>query len=174
MKHTLLAAVLLLVSPYLTLGQSEPRSKPKDVNGWTKASWGMTREEIMEAFPGTHPSKAVLVSAPFKIGNDRFNAEFNFAVNSKLLDVVIISPMDEILLPDDLFQRLELMLTEKYGSPTTRADPSLPDKEIISTSWAFPSTIISLNRISMHGPIPENTVTISYLKNPSRKGADNL
>jgi hypothetical protein len=174
MKHALLAAILLILSECAILGQSGLRSKPKDVNGWTKASWGMTRDEITKAFPGTHPFEDVLESAPFKIGDDQFTAEFNFSKDSNSLQAVIISPAEKILLLDNLFQRLEIMLTQKYGPPTTRTDPALQNKESVSTSWAFPSTIISLNRLKTGGPPPEDFLSISYVKNPVRKGPDNL
>jgi hypothetical protein len=174
MKHLLFIATFLLLSQCQVPGQDKASSKPKDIKGWTKASWGMTREEIIKAFPGTHPFEDVLVSAPFKIGIDQFTAEFDFSKGSNSLEAVIIAPLGENPSLDSLFQSLELMLTEKYGPPTTRPEPSLQDKESISVNWAFPSTIISLNRIKMGAPLPEDILTISYVKNRARKEPDNL
>jgi hypothetical protein len=174
MKHGLLAAILLMIFQSSILGQDKALAKPKDVNGRTKASWGMTREEIKKAFPETHADEDVLVSAPFKIGDDQFNAEFRFSAQSNSLEAVVIAPVRKDLSLDDLFQTLELMLTEKYGPPTTRAEPSLQDKESISTYWAFPSTIISLNRIRRGAPLPVDILTISYVKNRAGKEPDNL
>lgn len=173
MKHALLAAILLLFFQSSILGRDKAPSKPKDVNGWTKASWGMTREEIMKAFPGTRASENVLLSAPFKIADHQFTAEFQFSKDSNLLDAVAITPVEGTRFLDDLFQPLELMLTEKYGPPTTRPEPSIENKEVV-ISWAFPSTIISLRRLKTGPPIPVDWLTILYVKNPARKGPDNL
>ena len=175
MKMTLrsLAPFILVLCWSLSARGQEPREKLRDVNGWTKASWGMTREEIVKAFLGTRAFKDVVVSAPFKIGDDRFDAEFRFSADSHVLEAVVISPLETIAL-DDLFQRLELMLTEKYGPPTTRTYPSLPNKESVSTSWAFPSTVISLNRTRANGPILSDSLTIAYVKNLNGKVPDNL
>jgi hypothetical protein len=152
----IVAALLVVVAVF-----AQP---PKDVAGWGKIKWGMTVAEAKavlgdEAVPEnapdqhfTYPTKLRLLNV--QIGAGTGTVKIQTKQNSDLVCVVTLlaSPPAVEEIPGErpmLFDRLNGMLVEKYGTPKTsdrKSVRSLSGSDSIETTvfWSFPSTSITL------------------------------
>ncbi len=194
MKRVLLIILFVICTSNYSFGQ------PKDVEGWNKARWGMTENEVLKVFEG----KATAVEKPQKtlglskqwdayvlvvldeieIGKDKYTVNFIFDGNDKKLIKVAVVIKDKS--PSELqFSSLEQMLTEKYGSPSFTKDDRTPDKrlsrgvvlegsDLLERAWNFPSTIIELKYLNMKVTNSKRlNVGVIYKKN-LKKTRENL
>ena len=170
---------LFAMLSFQTLGaqNTEQPARPKDVQGWTDARWGMTRSEIWKLFPHAEPSisSKYLVLKGIEIDKEPFSAEFRFADAGQPeagLTAVILSAERRPVPVNGLFESLQKLLATKYGPADYVTPPNAPPTSVgrvISMRWDFPSTTISLNGLT--GLIA--TVTISYKQNTG-DGLDKL
>ncbi|MFI5338253.1 MAG: hypothetical protein ACHQ7N_00245 [Candidatus Methylomirabilales bacterium] len=151
------AATIVLV-PVASTAQG-----PTDIEAWRSAKWGMTEAEILEIFKGEarkldkevrFSSGTATVEIPdYSIDGTRYRVLFLFDVSTKTLTKIQIQPKRETAasgaLNAVLYRRLEMLLTEKYGPPTSahenkpRNGPAGFDDWV--AWWSFPKTIISLH-----------------------------
>lgn len=184
MKRVLFIILFVICTSNYSFGQ------PKDVEGWNKARWGMTENEVLKVLEGKataieKPQKyqglskqwdayAPVVLDEIEIGNDKYTVDFIFDDNDKKLIMVIVSIKDKS--PSEVqFSSLEQMLTEKYGSPSFTKDDKTPDKRLstgvvlegsdsLERAWNFPSTIIELKYLYMRA-INLELLKVIYKKN---------
>lgn len=121
-----------------------------DLQGWRQAKWGMTEEEILDAFRGEatrlnpperyHRAVATVGVEYMQIGGFSFKADFLLDEKTKRLFQVTIRPLhqeEENRIPFVLRDAVRDGLTRKYGNATVTAGHSF--------KWVFPSTIIELD-----------------------------
>lgn len=151
----LFAHLLLSISVGTGVAYSQTNA-PKDVDGWSKANWGMTAEQVIDAFKveGAHArggfglqcDSAVEIS-PFQFGTQeknsavakaKFRVTFDMDRESHRLCRITISP---IRAGSIRFSDVKAMLTKVYGEPKSEEI-----KPLISSRayWQFPSTTIGL------------------------------
>jgi hypothetical protein len=181
-------AVCILV--FCCLGATA-QTPPKDVNGWRDAKWGMTEEQLKEAFK----SEVTLVPEPsvngdlhsffaipvYEIAGTKFKVVFSLDNDTKTLKAVTMRPTNasDAFYPQALFKRLEALLTEKYGSPTRRTRPEdkqdTPSMTSVDAVWEFASTKISLGYLEFSEPTMKqsNLFSLTYEK-PSKVGLDRI
>lgn len=121
-----------------------------DLRGWRQAKWGMTEEEIVDAFRGEairlspperyHQAVATVGIEYMQIGGFSFKADFLLDEKTKRLFQVTIRPLhqeEENRIPFVLRDAVKDGLTRKYGEPAIAAGRSF--------KWVFPSTVIELD-----------------------------
>lgn len=173
-----------------------------DVIGWRQAQWGMTEEEVIAAFQGeakaqkearhlggteklpdswTMYSNVQIDSVSISTGT--FRAEFFFdRISKKLIEVMLSSRTDDHPNLSTLYDDLEKMLTEKYGTPTynnTTVSPKNPIAKTVTkvNSWKLTKTLIELKYldIEMYGERFFAQITVVYTSAMvHRKGEDKL
>jgi hypothetical protein len=182
--------VLLIILLFVLYASNYAFGQPKDVEGWNKTRWGMTKNKVLKAFEGKataieKPKKyeglskqrdayALVVLDEIEIGGDKYTVDFVFDDSDKKLIMVIISIKGKR--PSELqFSSLEQMLTEKYGSPSFAKDTRKPDKrlrggvvlegsDLLERAWNFPSTIIELQYLDLRATNPK-ILQIKFRKN---------
>lgn len=129
----------------------------KDVQGWREAKWGMTENEILEAFKGEAVRLdkieewgqlnlyAFIGINNYDIDGNKYGVYFAMDKTAKTLKRIQIYLLDTTSgLVRNRFRDLEKLLTEKYGAPSFKdASDKILNKIVVS--WNFPSTIIELN-----------------------------
>lgn len=141
----------ILICALPTFGQQ------KDVQGWREAKWGMTENEILEAFKGEAVRLdkieewgqlnlyASIGINNYDIDGNKYGVNFAMDKTTKKLKMVQISLLDHTSgLVRTHFRDLEKLLTEKYGAPSFKNASDKILNEIV-VSWNFPSTIIEIN-----------------------------
>lgn len=140
-----------------------------DPGGWTKAKWGMTAQEITQAFAGgairrDPPEKVsglpvTLCVSPVDLAGTKFEALMVPDMDGKLKGVLL-----QALKGEDqnayLFQRVEDLLIQKYG----RGWKSGADHDT-SLQWAFPTTVVTLTMTAMPA-MNFYVVTLKYAYKP--------
>lgn len=140
----------------------------QDVDGWSKAKWGMTELEVMSALkdqqlqqlsaddPASKAHSPGPLYVPFKfvgvnIDGRSFEARCNFAKSTGRLESITLSydrsnPHQSGLVMEGLFEIFEGLLIEKYGVPTTVKNTSSTPEVFIGRErvWRFKSGIITL------------------------------
>jgi len=144
--------VFSLICMITILGQQ------KDVNGWQEAKWGMTEDEVLEAFKGEairldkivayQASYASIGIINYDISGDKYLVHFIFDENKKNLQRIAITPEATTIL-DFHFRRLEQLLTEKYGIPYFKNTVTAMGGDKSVVAWNLESTIIELNFINI-------------------------
>jgi len=126
-------------------------AQPPDVIGWNKSKWGMTEQEIIEAFNG-QVQKVELTNTKYNLEIDNFNlVDKQFRVifvideNSNLLKSVIIKPNSNLDWSQKYtaFTRLEEDLNKKYGEPFN-IKTEIKNGPYAEREWILPSTVITL------------------------------
>ena len=138
-------AVLLFVACSNALSQSDP----KNINGYGKATWGMTVDEVQKAEPSCEKPKedmnydkagydGLLVKSGIDIGSSKFDVIFCFGKNGQKLVSVHLNGLEKRFpsVNERIFISLEQLLTEKYGTPSFKAE--------MRVSWKLPKTTIEL------------------------------
>lgn len=135
----------------------------KSVGGYGNTKWGMTPEQVVNAEgakvrklhdPEKYKGSWGLVKTDnVNIANSNFEVTYLFS-NEHLVQVnVAAKEKKNSLINNDVFKRLESLLTQKYGSPTY----SDPGKE---TVWNMEGTSISLDLLNIDGVI--SNLVVSY------------
>lgn len=165
-------AVGLLIS--LTL---QAIAQPKDVEGWNKAKWGMTEDEILKAFEGqieklpqpkVEPSNySNLVLRGVEIGGNKFFAQFWFGKSSNQLEGIELVPEDKSKNSSYLYSSLERMLIQKYGQPSFVDNQKQSGIITKSRIWNFPTSTIDLAYDEV--PILGDPPSIEIVYRPNKK-----
>jgi hypothetical protein len=117
-------------------GQS---TAPKDVDGWTKAKWGMSEQEIRLAFAPDIKTVPYLGLDDVKVDNLHFAVKFWIGAESNKLIGVRLTNIDKEISTSS-FVALEKALVQKYGPPTRRSNGAR-----LITVWEFPSSVIEMH-----------------------------
>jgi hypothetical protein len=148
-KKAVVAALLL--TPLLL---AQP---PKDIEGWREAKWGMTKDQVLQAFPGEAkqgpPIKfkrgfidGIVSIDKFVVSDLNTRALFQFNRDSGCLQRILLEPSGgTAALFSEWYKRMLPLLIEKYGQPTVRSEPRALNGNVNeSVVWSFPSTTIEL------------------------------
>lgn len=154
MKSVLIGSIML-ISAFSAFGKS--------LEGYGNTKWGMSPEQVVRAEGG----KARALDKPIKysgseglvkidntkIANRDFDITYLF-VNDHLVQVnVSAKGKSNILINRDVFNNLESLLTQKYGSPTY----SDAGKSI---AWRLGETTVNLSMLNIEGVI--SSLSVSY------------
>jgi hypothetical protein len=136
----------------------------KDFDGWSKAKWGMSDEEIQAAFaPDVKrlPKRIKydersfdLVLNDFKAGQINFTVRFLMDEQSDRLAGVSLKSEDSTL-SADLFWALEKDLIQNYGLPSHRSKGVR-----LLTGWKFPSS--SIEMLYVESPLAGRLIYLNY------------
>jgi hypothetical protein len=130
------------------------KAEPSELEGWDKSKWGMTEDEILEAFKGEVKklpkpedfkfAYANLWIPKFKIDSQEFNVYFQMGKETKKLEQVRIEAKGTYLV--GVFGHLEQLLTQKYGPPVYKDTEKTPMLRMVTTKrqWNLPKTVIRL------------------------------
>lgn len=144
----------------------------KDVLGWQEAWWGMTADELLQTFGpqikklpkrdiyrGTY---AEYVIPDYRVESDLYTVIFQMDNRTNRLAQVLIRSGEYSKDSPYLgaFDRIEALLTQKYGPVRYRKDDD--DRRFVKRErqWVFPTTTIGLSYTFMQGI--SNGVTIRY------------
>ncbi|HEX7318566.1 MAG TPA: hypothetical protein VF297_31955 [Pyrinomonadaceae bacterium] len=144
----------------------------KDVLGWQQGWWGMTADELLQTF-GSQLQKlpkrdlyrgtyAEYVIPNYRVDNDPYTVIFQMDNRTNRLAQVIVRSEEypkESPHPS-AFDRLEALLSQKYGSVRYRKDDDEGRFVRRERQWVFPTTTIDLSYSFMQGI--SNGVTIRY------------
>ncbi len=163
------------------------QTQEQDVKGWTAAIWGMSLQQLREAFPNAAAVKPPKRLAPIvvrlhcadvKIGMFAASANFIFPRDQDHLTAVQVTVGSEKSNLDraNAFDVLNRSLTEKYGQRTTSdtisAKLSRADEITRTVTWRLPSTMITLRWYEL-GPgslvNPWGMVSVEYTERKSDK-----
>jgi hypothetical protein len=137
---------ILVVALLATQTLSTYAEKPKDIQGWDKAEWGMTEAQVMAAF-GKHAERhekdlyaemySTVRITGFSYNNIAYRADMLFDNNSEKLTGINLRVLDEKSLKVvDEFKKQSILLKTAFGNPSEET----PTKQM----WRFPSTTIKL------------------------------
>jgi hypothetical protein len=117
-------------------GQS---AAPKDVDGWTKAKWGMSEQEIRLVFAPDIKATPYLELDDVKFENLHFSVRFWIDAGSSKLIGVRLTNLDRSISTSS-FVALEKALVQKYGPPAHR-----PNGARLVTVWEVPRSVIEMH-----------------------------
>jgi len=153
-----LVLVVCLATAY-SIGQE------KDIKGWRNAKWGMSEDELLSTFRGEAVRLDKISEWPdmfasiwikdYDIAGNNYDVFFQMDKKSKLLKQVLIGGKGKREYSFE-FQKLEQMLTEKYGAPSYKTSSNIATKE----AWNYPSTIIEL--LTLHVINRFSTLSLVY------------
>lgn len=155
--------LILLVSASLAIHASAD-------DGWQKARWGMTKEEVAKLYPEAKPETKAggraggealtvgLYLAEYPLVDGYFHVGFLFNPEGKLAAVRVDENNSQPREGDKTFLRLKRLLTERYGKPV-REDP--PEPMVTSLAWHDGDREISLTQI-LDGLRETSSVTLTY------------
>lgn len=166
----LIALLICCTLASCTFGGSGPESLvPSDgpLNLWGKVDYGMSVAEVRNAYPSTikpaEPQEGggtvgLLMLENVEIDHTKFNAEFSFQQHTQKLEWVTLIPQDHRNLTaeqaDKLFDRLQVLLSEKYGRTTSKSHTT----DLVGSTdrwvWIDKSREISLTK--MYVPMSES------------------
>lgn len=154
MKTTIISIVaMLLFLPNLCSSEDA-----QDLNGWNKAKWGMTEEELKVAFKEENLTGLILND--FKIAENKFTVSFVMDTKTAKLEKVFLFTTEKVL-NDDNFNNLQNLLTQKYGKPTE----SKKSLFTLNSVWNLKYTIITLVSLKMGDENEEKKfLSITYTK----------
>ena len=168
-----------------TVTKQLTNSTPNDVLGWQDSRWGMSKSDIQKVFPNTTNTQSPkvvcgdpyadnsCVSKNFKLADESFTVLMTIDNTKGLKQITIV--LDQIDSPKTrlmLFEKVEELLTQKYGTVKYQKDNNILDLMIRTRQWVFPSTIIELqyNYVGKHSI---SLLTITY-KPASESDANKL
>jgi hypothetical protein len=144
-----------------------------DVLGWQQSWWGMTTNEIVEAFGSalkrpqkseTYSGKYVEYLIPnYRVDGNSYTVVFQMHNWNRRLAQILITSNEEFSKDSpstDVFNRLEALLSKKYGPVRYKRDDDVLDYINRKRTWVFPTTSIDLDYSFSQGI--ENTLTIRY------------
>ncbi|MSN27448.1 MAG: hypothetical protein GJV46_16510 [Geobacter sp.] len=145
-----------------------------NINGYGKAIWGMSEDEVLKAEQGRvikfdKPAKYLNSTAPIgideiNVGTDKFKVYYLFDDKSRKLEQVNLAGLEENneLINARTFTTILKLLTEKYGPPTFIKANS-------NASWKLSRTLINLTHQYIRQMMTQ--VVISY--KPLQSSIDN-
>jgi hypothetical protein len=177
---------------WLSLTTFEISCRKQDLNptAWNEARWGMSENEVSEAFKGQvsplppdkaarsedgHSAHSVLQIREYDIDGRKFSVQFLFNSGHKLETVHLSLLSDNPYITDAAFKDLEARLTEKYGPAAFKSDDDSLGQSFLfrgalyaTRGWRLAATTIELaySRTSTNG---ERHVAIRYISNDARR-----
>jgi hypothetical protein len=134
----------------------------KDVDGWTKAKWGMSEQEIRLTFAPDIRTVPYLGLDDVTLDSLHFSVRFWLDAKSNQLTGVRLTNIDKNLSTSS-FSALEKALVKEYGPPTQRANGAR-----LITVWEFPSSIIVMHY--GESPLIGHYLLINYNKTTKQGG----
>jgi hypothetical protein len=135
----------ILIAPLL-LAQA-----PKDIEGWREAKWGMTKDQVLQAFQGEAKQEPPIKTKhgfidgevsikKFTVNDLDTSARFEFNNDTGKLNRIVLEPAGvSRMLFDEWYKAMLPLLIEKYGQPTVRNE-----RAVNGSVWTFPSTTIEI------------------------------
>ena len=152
----------------VTLGCLFPQQNPDDPNGWTKAKWGMSKDEIIKAFPDAtefynHLTGRAIGLRHFEIGSQKLTVMFVFGDEpASGLKSIAFEP--EGPYPELASSELLARLKDKYGQPIESAtDNRTLDGKVHLWEWTIDTTDIKLSFGDFRNP-EYDFCTLQYRK----------
>jgi hypothetical protein len=134
-------------------------AQTKDTDGWGKVKWGMTVEQAKAAY-GSDAEDSTVVPGPnflfidkitlpnVKVGDLEMMASLQVPRGSGQIKQVSLSLKADMQAPSlvrsGTFERLKVLLIEKYGAPTDEDRATERDDLVKTALWSLPSTTIIL------------------------------
>lgn len=150
----------------------ERAASGKDLLGWQQSWWGMTTDELAQTFGSQlqklpkrdiyRGSYAEYVISNYKVDNDLYTVIFQMDNRTnRLTQVLVRSEEYSKEFPYlSAFDRLEALLTQKYGPVRYQKDGNEGRFVRRERQWVFPTTTIDLSYSFMQGI--SNGLTIRY------------
>ena len=147
MKH------LLVLVAFLALSTSAYSQVTK--NGWKDLTWSMTEAQVKAKYPDAEPK--------IDVDGESFVLRFRFDDSNKLDRVNLVKDSPEF--PEQTLQKMEKLLTEKYGKPSLKESGK---KKLVV--WNFKTLNVELmySKNEVY-----SLLAISYIK-PNDKAKSNL
>jgi hypothetical protein len=167
-KILAIAVLALAAAPAVALAQAGTETAPSDVKGWQAATWGMTEQQILDAFPGQvvrmekpgppnaarNDTRVTLHIPKYEINGVDYGVNFGFDKDGRLSLVALAADLKQG--SELVFSGLSKLLTERYGAPTTD-NHTLRKRDTI---WRLKSTTIELGYLRIAGVA--ELVTLMY------------
>ena len=140
---------MIVMLTAIIYGVSTTTYAEDDVHGWRDAIWGMTNEQLIEAFPGEATKLPKRISwqrwytdyaiSNYEISGSTFQVFFQMSQSDQKLSQILIQNVrkEGSGCHGILFDSLRELLVRKYYVPTYETR-----KEI---TWVFPTTTIRLD-----------------------------
>jgi hypothetical protein len=126
-----------------------------DPAGWSKARWGMSDAQILQAFDGQAVRAGSRIVIPsIELAGARFRVTFQ-PDKAGHLHSVVFTAIDPPT--DSLAQAVEELLASKYGHPWKTQAAHTTD-----TQWAVGATVIQLTHTHLHQPVEFQLITLRY------------
>jgi hypothetical protein len=159
-----IAIIALVVTAATATAAEEP-------GGWSKARWGQTDAEIIQAFSGEvvvfdHPDKNIRARVGIEsmdLAGTKFRVYMVPGPDDRL-QKVFINPCSHDDETDAVFQTLEELLVQKYGHPWKSSE-----SDTTSLQWTFDTTVITLSRIRIPA-IRFQMVHLEYVRKSAASG----
>jgi hypothetical protein len=148
--------IVLLIATLLVGTISLPRlglAQIQDVDGWDRARWGMSEDELIKAFEGqivklpetsrNNRMYSDLGIDDLEIRGSRYQIRFYMDNRTNVLIQVSIAPKQGTA-SVALFKSLEHMLVEEYGNPSYKDNEKGKKMERHRREWSFRRTVIEL------------------------------
>lgn len=169
-----------------TLTKQLTNSTPNDVLGWHDSRWGMSKSDTQKAFSDTTniQSLELVCGDPyfasnvcgfknFKLADEVFTVIMSFDDKKGLKQIIIaLNQIDSPKARLMLFEKIEELLSQKYGTIKYQKDTNILDLMVRTRQWVFPSTIIEL-QYNYVGRLSTSLLTITY-KPASESDANKL
>jgi hypothetical protein len=163
-----------VISTLAAVAAAAPPEAPPDTKGWREATWGMTQQQVLDAFKGevirNRPTPSLAPVRPegkgkleipsYEINGAPYAVSFGFDDADHLTFVFIAS----IKSSQAAYAGLSKLLTEKYGPPTTEDRGPKTRK----TLWRLPSTTIELEYELLYDVA--ETLTLNYAPRSAEGG----
>jgi len=144
-----------------------------DLKGWRYAEWGMTADQVIKVFKGEvewfeKPAEFENGNAPigiesYALAGHKYKVSFVLDKNSKL-HMVSLDLQEEG--NEAIFESLEKLLTEKYGTSSyknnRRDDGGLAPSLYHETMWSFSKTTITLTYYELMTTTPMRVILLTY------------
>lgn len=137
-----------------------------DPGGWSKAKWGMTEDQILQAFgaeavrlepPEKVSDVPVHIAVPIQLAGVPFRALMIPDEDGKLSSV-LLAPVHTSDETDVLFQNLKELLSQKYGHPLLTTQ----EGHFTEVLWLAGSTVITLSRVVLPLTSEQRIVSLKY------------
>ena len=168
MRRLVMAAALLLCTSTAAAEERAPPQQDRRPQAWQAARWGMTAEQIIQAFPGAQPRQdaasdgyALRAFIPsYRIASFDYEVAFHFDGRGRLARIVI-GPALVVQCTSQMFDSLAGPLTHKYGAPVSEIRKSLVDREL---SWRTSQTLVTLKQYEWGIAFVHSTCWLSYTR----------
>lgn len=181
---TYLILILLATFPlFANEYNSEQKSNRESLNGWNKAVWGMTKEQVISAFDGevkklnkpdeydfNNSSGGGKYLAPigiddYEIGPMKCKVRFLFRDGDTALSAVVITSNEKNYVAlESQYRELEKLLIEKYGKQSHSNDNTIrKGSKTKESTWNLSKSVIELEYSHIQNILSSLTLTYRTL-----------